>query len=408
MHVLIVSTYFEPDQGATSLLLSRLARDLHRRGHQITVLTTLPHYPLGRIHPDYRGKWVVSEDRDGIRVIQTWLWATPSPRISRKLISQLSFMVTATLRGLALPRPDVTLIEAQPIFTNLAGVCLSRLKRTPYILNISDLWPDHLLTVGKMTETHPIYRTARWLVDATYRGATSIVAASPTWAEAIQRYIGPSDKFRVIYYGTDVQRLRPGHDASAFRQKYSFSDEILITFIGTFATQYDFPAMLSVAEHFKSRQDVRFVFLGDGSQSSWLRERLGRGDLSNVFWFEWIDYTEIPLAWAASHLTYWAMRDQGLYRGTIPAKLYEAMASGVPIVAATEGVAADLINEANAGITVPFSDAEGIVRGIERLLADETLRQQMSRSGRAYAEVHFAYDRTAEAYEQALCEVAKR
>ena len=407
MHILFVTTYFDPDQGATSLLLSRLARQLHGRGHQITVLTTLPHYPLGRIQDGYRGQFIVTEDRNGIRVIQTWLWATPSPRISRKFVSQISFMVTASLRGLSIPRPDVVLIEAQPVFTNLAGVFLSRLKRVPYILNISDLWPDHLLTVGAMTELHPVYRTARWLVDGTYRGAAGIVAASPAWAETIQKYIGSTDKIRVIYYGTDVERLRPGLDAAAFRQKYQLGEGKLVTFIGTFATQYDFGAMLDAASRMREREDVRFLFMGGGSQSEAIRRRLAQGDLPNVQCFDWIDYAEIPSAWAASHVTYWALRDQALYRGTIPAKLYEAMASGVPIAAAAEGVAANLIQEAGAGITVPFGDVAGLVSGIERLLDDAELYRKMSLSGRAYAERYFAYDRTAAAYEDALLAVAR-
>src|SRR5690606_24447550 len=126
---------------------------------------------LGRIAEGYRRKLAVVEVRDGLRIIRTWLWATSSPKISRKLISQNTFMLTAALRSLGIPRPDVVFIEAQPIFTSLAGVFYCRLKRVPYLLNVSDLWPDHLLSVGALAESHPIYRAARWLVNSIYRRA---------------------------------------------------------------------------------------------------------------------------------------------------------------------------------------------------------------------------------------------
>lgn len=402
MHILLVTTYFEPDQGATAVLLSRLARQLRQRGHQITVLTTLPHYPQGKILNRYQGAWEAIYERPDYRVIQTWLWATPSPRISRRLISQLSFMLTAVLRGLRLDRPDVILIEAQPIFTNLAGVFLSRRFRVPYVLNISDLWPDHLLTVGSITAEHPVYRAARAVVDMTYRHASGIVAASPAWAQTIQQYIGPTDKMNVIYYGVDLRRFHPGHDGAAFRQRYDLGSGKLVTFLGTFATQYDFDTMLAVARRFKHHPDTQFVFIGQGSQNDILQRELAGGDVTNVRWLKWIDHAEMPQAWAASAVTFWALRPRDLYRGTIPAKLYEAMASGTPIVAATEDVAAHLITASGGGFAVPFGDVDGMASAIQRLLDDDALRQQTGTAGRAYAEQYFDADRIASAYETVL------
>jgi colanic acid biosynthesis glycosyl transferase WcaI len=408
MHILIVTTYFEPNQGATSVLLSRLAKQLHARGHAITVLTTLPHYPLGHIADSHRGKAVVVENRDGICVIQTWLRATPSPRISRKLISQMSFMFTAAIRGLAIPRPDVIFIEAQPIFTSLAGVWLSLWKRAPIVLNISDLWPDHLLSVGAVTETHPIYRMARWVVDRTYHRAAAIVCASPGWAATIQRYIGANDKTHVVYYGVDIQRFHPGQNTTVFREKYNLGGGKLVTFLGTFATQYDFEAMLAVAKRFADRPDVRFVFIGGGSQGDVMHQQLAGGNLTNVQWVNWIDHAEMPLAWGVSDVTFWALRNHDLYRGTIPGKLYEAMASGTPIVAATEDVPAKIIQESRGGFAVPFDDVNGMTEAIRRLLDEPDLREQCSRFGRAYAEQYFDAEGIASAYEKILLKVARR
>jgi glycosyltransferase involved in cell wall biosynthesis len=402
MRILMVTNYYEPDQGGASVLLTRLAKGFQRRGHEVTVLTSLPHYPQGRVYDGYRGKLVVVENREGIRVIQTWLWATPSPRISRKLISQISFMFTAAVRGIAIPRPDIVFIESQPIFSSLAGVFLSRIKRAPYALDVPDLWPDHLLTVGTMTEQHPIYRLARWVVDNTYRGAAGIGAASPAWAKAIEHYIGPNGKTAVTYSGTDLKHFYPGQDTSAFRQKYNLGDSKLVSFIGTFATQYDFETMLAVAKHFIQRSDVRFVFFGSGSQSEFLRQHLADDNLTNVRWIDWIDHAEIPLGWVSSYITFWAMRDQALYRGTIPAKLYEAMASGVPIVAASEDVAADIIRESGGGIAVPFTDVDGMTQAIQRLLDNPALRQQYAEAAHAYARKHFDAESVISAYEAVL------
>jgi colanic acid biosynthesis glycosyl transferase WcaI len=409
MHILLVTTYFEPDSGAAAVRLSRLAHMLRARGHDVTVLTTLPHYPQGRINDGYRGRFAVVEDREGLRVIRTWLFATSSTRISRRLISQNSYMVTAFLRGLGIRRPDVILIEAQPVFTSLAAVMLSVFKRVPYVLNVSDLWPDHLLSVGVLSADHPIYRAARWLVDRTYHRAAHIIAMSPAWAQKIEAYIGnQGHKVSVVYNSVDLMRFSPQVDATDFKQKYSVDpSKKVVSFISTFTTPYDFDLMLEVAARLGQRDDVQVLYIGGGSQADVLEARLAQGDLPHVRWLGWIDYAEIPAAWAASDVTYLALRDHALYTGTIPAKYYEVMASGVPIANAINGVAAQMIERSGAGIAVPCGDVDGLSEALHRLLDDDALRQQCAEKGREYAETHFAPDGVVDAYERRLLDAAK-
>ncbi len=409
MHILMVTSYFEPDSGAAAVRLSRLARLLHRRGHEVTVLTTLPHYPEGRIQPDYQGAWEVEERRGGVRVIQTWLWATPSPKISRKLLSQLSFMLTASLRGLRLPRPDVIFVEAQPVFTCAAAALLAKVLNVPYVMHVSAMWPEHLLTVGAMTETHPVYRLARRGVDAMYRGAAAISTLSPHWVDDIQRYVGPREHVQFIDNGVDLERFRPGLDASAFRAKYNIDpDKRLVTFIGTFATQYDFEAMFEVARRFLDEPEVLFVFMGAGSQSDVVEQQIASGSLPNLRWLGLIDREEIPQAWAASYLTYLCFRNQELYRGTIPGKFFEALACGVPIAAGLEGIGGEIVNTSGGGVAVPFADADALSEVVRRLLDEPGFHQQCSAAGRRYAEEYYHPDNVAAAHEQVLLNVAGR
>jgi glycosyltransferase involved in cell wall biosynthesis len=396
-NILIVTHYYAPDGGAAASRLTPLAQFLRRRGHAVTVLTTLPHYPQGRIAPAYAGKWADVRDEDGVRVVRVWLWATPSPRLSRRLISQLSFMLSASLRGLSLPRPDVVFIEAQPIFTGLAGRFIAWLKRAPTVLNVSDLWPDHLLSVGALRETSPVYRLARWVVDTGYRQARHIVALSPAWARKIAEYAPQQRNISVILRGTDTAHFSPSADGNAFRARHALGDAPIVSFIGTFATQYDFSAQLAVAERLP---DVCFLYVGTGSQRDLVHERAQR--LPNVRLIDWVDSADMPAVWRASTLTYWAMRPSPLYEGTLPAKLYEALACGVPIVASQTGEAAELIAQSGAGVVVPTGDVDGLTQAIADLLANAPARQRMADAARAYAEAHLSFERTLATYAHLL------
>ncbi len=401
----MISNYFAPDAGAASVRNTRLAHELQRTGHQVTVLSSLPHYPQGRIHAGYRSKFSVVEVREGVRVVQTWLWATDSPKISRKLLSQVSFMLTALLRGVFLKKPDVILIEAQPIFTGLAGRLIALFKRRPYVLNISDLWPEHLLTASSITEYSLPYRVARRLVNHLYRRAALIIAMSPGWAERIYTLIGDRTRIETVLNGVDLARFRPGIDTTAFRQRHNLTAPKLVVFIGTFATQYDFVLMFEAVASLRDREDVQVVFIGRGSQQAVVEAYLHEERFDHVRWIAWLPHEDIPTAWNTASFTFWAMGPHELYEGTIPAKLFEAMACGVPMVVYARGVMENLLAESDAGIVMPAGGAPAFAEAMQTLLDKPEMLQRCSENARRYAEAHFDHTSVARRYEALLQEV---
>ena len=412
MRILFITHYYEPDSGAAAVRLSRLAKLLSQMGHEVTVLTTMPHYPQGKISDAYRNKFSTDETQDGIRIVQVWLWATPNKSIFKRFISQISFMITGFLRGMFLDRPDIVFIENQPIFTGIAGRMLADLKRAPYVLNVSDLWPDHLLTVGALSEQSIIYKLARSVVDAGYRGAERIVTLSPGWTtklEEQQAFVKP--KLFTQLNGVDIDTFRPlpASDLDSFYSKYDIDkSKQWVTFLGTFSTPYDFNLMLDVAKHFLDDDTVGFLYVGTGTQEPLVAERIEQDNLSNIKRIEWIEYSEMPLAWNISTVNYWALRGEGLYTGTIPAKLFELLGCGIPIAAAQDSIASDIIVNAEAGLVVKAGDTQGLIEHIERLLSDAELRSSLSQNGRAYAVEHLDYRKVAENYEKILLSSAKK
>jgi glycosyltransferase involved in cell wall biosynthesis len=295
------------------------------------------------------------------------------------------------------------------MFTGLMGRIVARLKRVPYVLNISDLWPDHLLTTGTLTESHPVYRVARWLVDTGYRGSAGIATMSEGWTEKVMQYLkGQStEKVHTVLRGVDIDRFRPLDNVGEFYEKYDISpNKKWVTFLGTFATQYDFDLMLDATEHFVGRDDVGFLIVGTGSQRDKVAAALESGRLPNVQYMEWLAHEEMPLAWNVSYMTYWALRDEPLYYGTIPARTYEVLATGTPIVAAQGGIAADMIRASTGGLIVPPADKDAFIAAMTQVLDNPEQRDAMSVAGRAYAERELDFDVVARRYEAILMQAA--
>ena len=407
MKILFITHYYEPDSGAAANRLTRLAKQLHQRGHEITVLTTMPHYPEGIIPPDYRGKFVVAENRDGIRVIQVWLLTFTSSAISRRLLSQLSFMVTLGLRGIFIKRPDVILIENQPIFTALAGWFIGLAKRTPYLANISDFWPEYLVVAGVATETSLIYRVFKLLANHTQRRANAIVTLYPPLLDKVRDRIGEIEHSKVIYNAVDFEKFRPNIGDADFRAKHNLGSARLITFLGILGAHIDLDTMLTVAKYFGKHDNLKFVFVGAGQQKDALQSALEQPEYSHCLWIDWIDYDDVPAFWSASYLTYWALHDNPLDQMRFQSKLFEAMGTGTPIVVAVQGLMHDIITQADAGITVKPYDAQAIIQAIDHLLSNEDDYNRLSDNGRRYAEEHFNPEQNADDYEAMLKLIAR-
>jgi glycosyltransferase involved in cell wall biosynthesis len=180
---------------------------------------------------------------------------------------------------------------------------------------------------------------------------------------------------------------------------------MIVPVIGTFATQYDFPAMLTVAEQLQARDDVLFLLIGTGSQQEYVEAR--SRELDNVRLMDWLPHDEMPLAWNASALTMWALRDETLYTGTIPARFYEALACGTPVAAAQAGTCRDLLQESGAGLTVAPGQVDGLRDAVVRLLDDAAQREQAAQQARRYALERFSFEAVAQQYEAIFASIAR-
>ncbi len=405
MHILFVTHYYEPDSGAAAVRLTRLAKRLHARGHQVTILTTMPHFPTGSIASTYRGRFTTDELRDGIRVVQVWLFVRPKMRLLVRLLSQISFMLGCALRGTTLPRPDVMLVENQPLFTALAGWYLAKLKRCPTVVNVSDYWPEYLLVTNTLSEHSLLYRAYTALVNVTQRDATAIIAMLPPMEEAIIKRIGPVTKLKINFNAADTDKFHPEVDPSPLKNHLNLpSNKKIVTFVGTFATHIDLAAMINVVHHLRHRDDVYFLFVGGGGNNYALEQYL-QGEPTHIRWLEWQPSDRIPMVWAMSYCTFWMVHDSWIMRGAVQGKTFEALASGTPVLVGARGLIADLIRDSEAGFATPPSNVLQMANAIIGLLDDPDRRQRMSENARIYAETHFNPVKQTEAYETVLQDV---
>ncbi|HEX2648037.1 MAG TPA: glycosyltransferase, partial [Candidatus Dormibacteraeota bacterium] len=140
--------YYPPEVGAPQARLSELASLASARGHAVTVVTGFPNYPTGVIPPAYRGRSLMEERLDGVRVLRTWVYAARNRGFARRILNHLSFAVSSLWAARRAGPVDVIFVESPPLLIGLAALAYTRLKRAPFIFNVSDIWPQSAVELG--------------------------------------------------------------------------------------------------------------------------------------------------------------------------------------------------------------------------------------------------------------------
>jgi len=389
MNILFLTQYYPPEFGAAAIRLSRLARSLAADGHRVTVLTSMPNYPEGVIRPEYRRALWTHERMDGVNVHRVWVYASPAKGARSRLMNQFSFLLMAALRGSFLPQPDVLFVESHPLFVTLAGGWLKRRLRAPIVLNVSDLWPESAIATGMLSRDSLIVKVAEQVERWAYADAAHIIAMSEGWRDGILKVHPHPKRVTVIRNGVNLADFRPPtpEERAAARAKFGLSDTFTVIHAGNMSLTYDFDVILEAAARLPK---VRFLFAGGGSQLSKVESGIAARGLKNVHLLGVLPHEQMPSVWAAADVSLVTLANHSVAGGTLPAKMYESLATGTPLVAAIQGEGAAMIEAASAGIVVPQGDAPAFAEAIQALAGDPARLATHRAAAAAYARQHLS------------------
>jgi colanic acid biosynthesis glycosyl transferase WcaI len=387
MKIVFLTQYFPPEIGAAPNRISQLVSRFIVRGHDVTVLTAMPNYPVGKTYPGYGG-FVRRETQDGARIIRCYIYPTQKANYLSRLTNYFSFVLSSALIGIALlPRADYLVVESPPLFLGITGFLLSRLKRMRLIFNVSDLWPESAVRLGLVSSRGFAYRVSEWLERFCYEHAWLVSGQSRSILSSIV------ERFRGIptYHlsnGVDVDRFSATRRTERARAFLNGDGRCVALYAGLHGIAQGLDQVLEAAQKLNC-DGCTIVLIGEGPEKGALVERARQQHLTNVKFFDPVQATEIPALVASADIVLVVLKMH--IPGAVPSKLYEAMASGRPVILVADAEAAEIVRSHNTGIVVEPGDIAGLAEAIQRLAASPTLREELGANGRRTAEQF--YDR---------------
>ena len=403
IRVLFLTQYFPPETGAPPARLYETARCLAERGFEVEVLTAIPNYPCGEVYPEYKGKLWATEEKDGLRILRAPIYPTKSPALLPRLTNYFSFVLSSMLFGLLLPRrPHVIVTESPPLFLGLAGIFLKLTRRSRLVFNVSDLWPESAVRMG-LHDSKPLVWLAGKLEKLCYHSSSAMTGQSLGIVRGVKEK-HPRGMVELVPNGCDCRMFQPSQRDGEFRRRHGLEGKVVVGYAGLIGLAQGTSLLVDLAEHFRNDQRIHFVIAGDGPERERLERSLQEKGLTNVLYAGLLKREQMPGIVAAFDIALVPLRYQ--IPGALPSKVYEAMASQVPIVLAATGDPRDLVETAQAGIVVDYGCTDTIIGAIEKLVGDPSLRRRLGTNGRQYVLRHHQRHQIAEKMGQVLQAVA--
>ncbi len=392
MKILVVSQYFYPE----NFRVNTLCRELADRGHDVTVLTGYPQYPVGRIYDGYGFNVPYEKQWHGVKIHR--VKAYPRGKTPFGLLRNCISYVRAAEKWVknCTERFDaVYVFEVSPVTVGLPAVAYKKKFGTPVYFNLQDLWPENVHEVLGI-RFPPLTYVINRIVDKIYSNSDKILCASNGFVGNLEKRGVAKEK--LVFWPQFC--LQP--DFSFCKPEIYTQETFNIVFTGNIGDAQGLDLVMEAAKELKTAS-VRWYLVGDGRAKERLRKMAeDYGVADDVVFVGRVSEEEANRYVHFADCAYLSFQDNPLFNMTLPAKLQTYLACGAPILAAAGGESAQVIRECGCGLAVA-PERTALVQGVRQMMEKTSEeRQSMSAAAIQYYEEHFTMKRLVDQLEEIM------
>lgn len=378
MRVLIATDTYPPDLSGSSFFADRLAKGLAERGHDVHVVCASETGPRQDVHD---GGVRLHRLRSLPLLVHPNVRFVPPPGVPRTV-----------RRIVASVRPDV--IHTQDHFTIGRAVVKAGQRYGVPVVATNHFMPDNLLPYLPRKLHSPVADLAWRDFRRIYRHTDYVTAPTPTAAALLAEH-GFVRHVEPVSCGVDTERFRPPSDSTtAIRKELGLPDLPTIAFVGRLDAEKRLDDLIRAFARL-GELDAQLVLAGEGTRRPVL-ERLAEqvGASSRVHLLGFVPDEQLPLVYQAADV----FAIPGIAELQSIATL-EALACGLPVVAANAVALPHLVSPGDNGFLVEPGDVAGLAEKLGRILSCEDSRRRMGEVSRSIAVSH-GHERTLSRFEE--------
>ena len=400
-YILIYSLVFSPDGVSTAYLYNDLALGFQKRGYEVCVLTTTPHFNLieGALNKQPLQKRFLGlfyqSDFNGIKVFHI-----PLKKYKSTLLRMLSFIYWHKMSffvGLFLKRPDVILTPSPPLTSGLLAILLAKLKGTETIYNVQEIYPDLLINLGHLKNTFLINFLKR-LERFVYNSSTAVTTIDKQFYNIIKPRIKQEKGLHIIPNFVDTDLYVRESSTKLPAEFLSEPRFINMLYAGNIGLAQEWDLVLNLANEIRD-ESITIWIIGEGIKKEYLKTQIEKHNLSNIKLLPYQDRKYMPAINLFADFHFIAM-DKSMENEGFPSKVYSIMASGRPmvIVSSENTPITSFLSETDTSLLVTDHSLSGFKNAVLKLALDKELRISLGANGRKIIDQDYTKEKVINQY----------
>jgi glycosyltransferase involved in cell wall biosynthesis len=251
------------------------------------------------------------------------------------------------------------------------GAAMRSLRGVPFVYWLQDLYPDLAVEFGVLRRGGLADRAFGAASGWIQRRADRVVALGDAMAAKVVAHGVPADRVHVVPNWADGRSLVPLARAdNAFLREHALVGKKVVLYSGNMGRAHDLATLLGAARAMRAREDLVFLFIGDGNKRSEVEAAAAELPAVRILPYVARQRLSESLSSGDVHVVTQTDCTVGLLE---PSKLYGAMAVGRPIlfIGPAGGEAAATVDRERLGAVVAPGDVANAVAALERLLQDD-------------------------------------
>jgi glycosyltransferase involved in cell wall biosynthesis len=374
--ITIVSPIYSPETNAGAKRSTAMAEYLAAKGWNVAVVTVLPNHPQNKIYDGYDVNTPHKSLVNGVKVYRLRPWLVPKDNFILRLISETLFSLQAFIYLLR-NQSDIIVATCPYIFVGPFSLLASKLKRSVFVWDVRDLIWLYPKAAGK--RTFGLDKVFDLLMRFTAKKASVLTTATEGLLAYFKR---KPDKAIVLANGVNqkvLESLKPQSDSPFSKH------DIKVLYGGLFGYNHGLTTLIEMA---KLLPDIPLTLSGDGPERSRLEQMVKDYGLNNVSFTGYLTFEQLKNEYQRADILVSHVRHDPLFEWTQPAKLWEYMATGKPVIHAGEGEVIDIIENYKIAVAVPPENPRALADALLYLADHPEEARAMGQRGRRFVEEH--------------------
>ncbi|MFT3794543.1 glycosyltransferase family 4 protein [Flavobacterium sp.] len=380
--LLIISNYYPPEKGAAANRIEQLALKLQQHHYNVSVVCPLANYPKGEVFPAYKGKFLVHENLDGVKVSRLWILPSVSKNLIVRLLSVFSFAGVLFFYLLFKKTPKKIIVQSPPLLLSFLSVFVLSFKNKKIILNVSDLWPMAALELNALKRGSFSHKVSLFFERFIYKNATLVLGQSNEIIQHVQEIIPGKRCF--------LYRNFPDHQIDQLTIVQDGNPKIKMFYAGLLGVAQ---GVLEVCQRMDlAGHNIEFHIFGDGAEKAAIETYIQNHPEKNIVFHGMLDRSELLQRLASFDVALVPLKTRIF--GSVPSKIFEYGALGIPSLYFGGGEGETIVAENNLGWIAKVGDFESLNLVLGEISNTQKSKiQAMRKDVFERAQTHFNLDR---------------